>query len=274
MKKPLIKWINGKQQLLGELRKLMPEKYNHYYEPFFGSGALFFDVKPKDATIGDRNKELINFYTVVRDAPKELLANVLTHSNTSEYYYTIRNLDRNTVFFNKLSDIVKAGRFIYLNKSCFNGLYRLNKSGHFSVPFAKYDKPIYCIPEDVLESSKLLQNTKIYSGNFDKIKKDIKKGDLIYLDPPYHPLSKTVRPINPADNKFNEKNYNDVKKLCDYIDSIGGYFMVSTTYCKFITDLFKSDKYHLHKVTNVCGAKISLVGRQTVQEVIITNYTN
>ena len=144
MCKPIIKWVGGKRQLLDELISLMPKKYNRYIEPFIGGGALFFELCPENALINDYNKELINLYRVVKNKPMELINDLKKHKNRSEYYYKIRALDRDEKKFEKLTDIGRASRFVYLNKTGFNGLYRVNSKNQYNVPFGKYKNPKYC----------------------------------------------------------------------------------------------------------------------------------
>ncbi len=162
--RPVIKWVGGKRQLINELKKRMPKNYNRYFEPFIGGGALFFELRPKNALINDYNPELTNLYKVLRDYPDKLIKSVCRHKNNEEYYYEIRAWDRDEKEYSKISDIDKAGRFIFLNKAGFNGLYRVNSKGQHNVPFGKYKEPKYCEPDNINACSKLLQNTEITNG--------------------------------------------------------------------------------------------------------------
>ena len=139
---PFLKWVGGKRQLIPEIKKLLPKGVANrpYYEPFIGGGALFFDLQPKRAVINDYNEELINVYIVIRDNPNELIEDLKKHKNTSEYFYEIRSIDRQPLF-NNLTNIERASRIIYLNKTCYNGLYRVNNAGEFNSPFGKYKNP-------------------------------------------------------------------------------------------------------------------------------------
>lgn len=140
---PFLKWVGGKRQLIPEIKKRLPKGVSnaHYYEPFIGGGALFFEMRPKRATINDYNEELINVYRTIRDFPNELIEDLKKHENTAEYFYKIRSIDRQPLF-KKLSKIERASRIIYLNKTCYNGLYRVNNAGEFNSPFGNYKDQI------------------------------------------------------------------------------------------------------------------------------------
>lgn len=187
---PLVKWVGGKRQLMFELLKNMPESYNRYFEPFIGGGALFFELQPENGYISDMNAELINLYSVVRDNVYELIQDLNKHEITKDYFLKIRNLDR-TKKYNTLSNVEKAGRFIYLNRTCFNGMYRVNAQGQFNVPFGNYKNPRIVDADNLINCSKLLKNTEIKCADFSEVLNKVKKGDFVYFDPPYVPLSET-----------------------------------------------------------------------------------
>ena len=165
---PLVKWVGGKRQLMFELLKNMPENYNRYFEPFIGGGALFFELQPQNGYISDMNEELINLYSVVRDDVYELIEDLGKHEVSKEYFLEIRNIDR-TEKYAELSSIERASRFIYLNRTCFNGMYRVNSQGQFNVPFGNYKNPRIVDDENLINCSKLLKNTEIYCADFSEI---------------------------------------------------------------------------------------------------------
>ncbi len=272
MCKPIIKWVGGKRQLMDELKALMPKKYNRYIEPFIGGGALFFELKPENALINDYNKELVNLYSVVKDEPTELINDICKHKNESEYYYEIRALDRDVKKFKKLTPAERASRFIYLNKTGFNGLYRVNQKGQCNVPFGRYKNPNYCDPDNIMACSELLKKTEIVNGDFEIIKDKIKKGDFVYFDPPYAPLTATASFTGYTDKGFDEDMQLRLRELCDYIDSIGAYFMLSNSYCDFILELYDVDGYNIHTVKAKRNINSKGDGRGKVKEVIVTNY--
>lgn len=270
MCKPVIKWVGGKRQLLSELKKYMPKEFNTYFEPFIGGGALFFDLKIKKSFINDYNSELTNLYEIIKNKPNELIKDLEKHENNSEYFYKIRELDRIPEKYKKLSKVKKASRFIYLNKTGFNGLYRVNRNGQFNVPFGKYKNPNYIDSENILACSKLLQETTILNGDFEIIKKYIKKGDFVYFDPPYVPLNETSNFTNYTEKGFDEDMQFRLKELCDYIDSIGAYFMLSNSYTKYIENLY--EEYNLITVQANRALNCKASGRGKINEYIVVNY--
>lgn len=272
MCKPIIKWVGGKRQLLCDLKRLMPKKYNRYFEPFIGGGALFFELRPKNAYISDYNTELTNLYITVRDNPDELIADLCKHKNESEYYYQIRAIDRDKKRFSKLNEVQRASRFIFLNKTGFNGLYRVNSRGECNVPFGRYKNPKYCDSENIMACSKLLKNTEIKNGDFDAIREHVKKGDFVYFDPPYVPLNATSSFTGYTDKGFDEDMQLRLRELCDYIDSIGGYFMLSNSSAKYVYELYDVQGYTIHEVKASRSINSDATKRGKITEVIVTNY--
>jgi DNA adenine methylase len=190
MSKPVIKWVGGKRQLMNEIKENMPKQYNKYFEPFIGGGALFFELKHKEAFINDYNNELTNLYEVIKNKPQELIKDLAKHENTAEYYYETREQDRKASY-KRMSKVKKASRFIFLNKTGYNGLYRVNKQGQNNVPYGRYANPKIIDKENILACSETLKHATIMSGDFENIKTHIKKGDFVYFDPPYVPLNAT-----------------------------------------------------------------------------------
>lgn len=268
---PIIKWVGGKRQLLTELKSLLPKEYNNYYEPFIGGGALLLDLMPKKAYINDANPELINLYRVVRDNVEDLIKALSTHENSEEYYYSMRNLDRAEDVYSKLSSIEKASRFIYLNKSCFNGLYRVNSKGQFNVPYGRYSNPKYADEENLRECSEYLKNVQIENKDFSYIKYYIKEGDLVYFDPPYVPLNKTSNFTQYTKEAFDHDTQVRLKALCDYINKVGAYFMLSNSYTEYILGLY-GNYYNVNVVSANRSVNCRGDNRGKVKEVIITNY--
>jgi DNA adenine methylase len=161
---PFLKWAGGKTQLLDELLKRVPKAYNTYYEPFIGGGALFFAISPAKAVIADINDDLVNVYNVVRDNPEELLNALSKYVNEKDFYYEVRSQDQNT-----LTPLERAARLIYLNRTCFNGLYRVNKSGQFNVPFAAYKNPNIVQTERIMAASNALNDTEVFNASFEQV---------------------------------------------------------------------------------------------------------
>ena len=266
---PIVKWVGGKRQLMFELLKNMPETYNRYFEPFIGGGALFFELQPQNGYISDMNEELINLYTVVRDDVYNLIDDLNKHEISKEYFLKIRNLDR-TEKYNKLSDIQKASRFIYLNRTCFNGMYRVNSQGQFNVPFGNYKNPRIVDAENLINCSKLLKNTEICCGDFSKILSKVKKDDFVYFDPPYVPLNETSSFTSYTRDGFDIDMQFKLRDVCDELDSMGVKFMLSNSDTKLINELYSN--YEIKKVFASRAINANGKGRGKITEVLVRNY--
>ena len=183
--KPIMKWAGGKTQMLGDIMPKIPQKYGKYIEPFIGGGALFFALSPDKSIIADSNPELINMYRQVADNVEAVISYLKKYKNTKEDFYEVRSLD-----WLKLKKEEAAARTIYLNKTCFNGLYRVNKKGQFNVPFGKYKAPNFCDEEALFAASDVLKKATITCGDYLSVLKEYAEpGDFIFLDPPYLPIS-------------------------------------------------------------------------------------
>lgn len=270
--RPILKWAGGKRQILEELITRMPKQYNRYFEPFVGGGALFFAIQPNNALINDYNQELINFYEVVRDHCQELIDDIKQHKNDEEYYYEIRSLDRDKEKWKSLSKIQRASRLIYLNKTGYNGLYRVNSRGEHNVPFGKYKSPKFIDSNNLFACSQLLENTEITCGDFSKIQSKICEGDFVYLDPPYVPLSKTSSFTSYVTKEFNEEMQYKLKQFCDNINKKNAFFMLSNSYTELVLKLYKD--YHIHTVMATRNINSNANKRGKISEVIVTNYMN
>ena len=266
---PIVKWVGGKRQLMFELLKNMPENYNRYFEPFIGGGALFFELQPQNGYISDMNGELINLYTVVRDDVYNLIDDLNKHKVSKEYFLKIRNLDR-TEKYNKLSDIQKASRFIYLNRTCFNGMYRVNSQGQFNVPFGNYKNPRIVNAENLINCSKLLKNTEIYCADFSEILNKVQKGDFVYFDPPYVPLNGTSSFTSYTKDGFDLDMQFKLRDVCDELDSMGVMFMLSNSDTKLVNELYSN--YEIKKVSASRAINANPNGRGKITEVLVRNY--
>jgi DNA adenine methylase len=270
MCKPVIKWVGGKRQLIEAIKANMPQSFQRYFEPFIGGAALFFALKHKESFINDYNPELTNLYEIIKTKPYELIEDLKHHKNTSEYYYELRALDRDEAKYKRLSKVKKASRFIFLNKTGYNGLYRVNKKGQNNVPYGRYVNPAIFDAENILSCSKYLQSATITTGDFENIKKDLKQGDFVYFDPPYVPLNATSNFTGYTDKGFDEDMQFRLKELCDYIDSIGAYFLLSNSYTDFILDLYKDYTITTVKANRALNCKGD--GRGKIKEVLVKNY--
>ena len=277
--KPFLKWAGGKRQLIAEIMKYIPPQYFQeytYYEPFLGGGALFFELQPKNAVINDSNSELINCYKVIRDSVEELIENLEIHkdNNNEKYYYNIRGIDRTSKIYKSLTPVEKAARIIYLNKTCYNGLFRVNSQGHFNVPFGKYKNP-KILDEEVLKAvSQYLNNQEItiLNKDFAAALNTAKSGDFIYLDPPYDPVSHTASFTGYDVNKFNKDEQIRLKNLFDELTIRGCKVMLSNSDTEFIRDIYKDyqDKFHVVMATRAINS--NALKRGTVKELLIFNY--
>lgn len=270
MCKPPIKWVGGKRQLLTQLSPLLPKSYNNYFEPFFGGGALFFSLKPKNANIYDSNPELINLYKVIKTKPTKLIELLSNHVNEHDYFYAIRALDRDEVAFKSLSDVERASRFMYLNKTAYNGLWRVNSKGQNNVPFGRYVNPMIVDVENILSCSKALKTTKIHCSDFTAITNTISKDDFVYFDPPYHPVNLSSNFTSYTKSGFDEGMQQKLKELCDYVHKIGGKFMLSNSYTPFIQDLYKDYLQTDVQASRAINCKAS--GRGKIKELVVRNY--
>jgi DNA adenine methylase len=184
--RPVLKWVGGKTQMLSDLEPYIPTEYNRYIEPFFGGGALFFNLQPTNSVLSDSNPELVNLYTVIRDSVEDLIIQLKNYENDKDLFYEIRRLN-----WLDMNPTDAAARTIFLNKTCFNGLYRVNKSGGFNVPFAGYKNPTICDSINLRQASSVLQGQNILCDDYENILNEYaKRGDFIFLDPPYLPISK------------------------------------------------------------------------------------
>ena len=273
--KPLIKWVGGKRQIVSILKNNAPDHFNRYIEPFFGGGALFFALERKYCYLSDLNSELINFYKIVRDRPADLINDLNLHRNNKEYFLKIRSIDRDLapcpVKFLDLSAVKRASRFLYLNKTGFNGLYRVNKKGCFNVPFAHH-KTFNLLPVDdfqLLKHSELLKGSELINCSFEKLYTEVKKGDFVYFDPPYDLINKNSF-VSYTDQKFLKGDHSQLKLLCDYIHSIGAFFMLSNSDTYFIRSLFRN--YKIITIQSKRSINCNAKKRGLVEELLIKNY--
>ena len=266
---PIVKWVGGKRQLLFELLKNMPKTYNRYFEPFIGGGALFFELQPDHAYISDMNEELINLYSVVRNSVDELIEDLSKHEISKEYFLEIRNIDR-TEEYSKLSNVERASRFIYLNRTCFNGMYRVNSKGEFNVPFGNYKNPRIIDENNLLNCSELLKKTEIKCADFSEIIHKVQKGDFVYFDPPYVPLNETSSFTSYTKDGFDIDMQFKLRDVCDELDSMGIKFMLSNSDTKLVNELYAN--YEIKKVFASRQINANANGRGKITEVLVRNY--
>jgi DNA adenine methylase len=266
-----VKWAGGKKQLISQFKGHFPKKIDRYFEPFVGGGAVAFYIiknySPKEVYLSDSNSELINTYKIIRDNVEELIKELKQYKklHSKEFYYKIRAESHE-----KLSPVLSAARFIYLNKTCFNGLYRVNSKGQFNVPMGSYKNPAIYNENELREISTRLKNVVIETKQFYNIKENIQKGDFVYFDPPYYPSSKTASFTTYTKENFLEEEQIMLAELYRNLTENGANVMLSNSDTDFIKNLYKNYTITIVKATRMinCNAK----KRGKVNEVVITNY--
>lgn len=275
MATPVVKWAGGKRQILDKIKAKMPQKYNNYFEPFIGGGALLLDILPHKATLNDVNKELLCIYRCLQNEEyyKLLLEELKKHQDkhSEDYYLEVRSMDRREDF-NNLPIWERAARALYLNKACFNGLYRVNAKGYFNVP-SGHKETVHLYDDDNIKNVHnyfMNNDVKILEGDFEDAVKEAKKGDFVYFDPPYDTLeNKESFTSYSADNfgKEEQKRLRDTfKRLADK----GVYVMLSNHNTEFIRTLYKDYNINIIEAKRMINSNAN--GRGNVEEVIITNY--
>jgi len=261
---PFVKWAGGKRQLLPELRKYVPPYYGRYIEPFVGGGALFFDLLPDRAIVNDSNEELVITYLVIKDNVDELIEKLLEYEYCPDFYYGLREKDTSM-----MDSVSIAARFIYLNKCCFNGLYRVNKAGKFNVPMGRYVNPKICEVEKLQAVSHALQDTIIECSDYkDVLDKYARKGDFIYIDPPYHPVSKYSDFKRYTKEFFYEKDQIELRDIISELKKSGCFIVASNSYCDFILDIYKDFEIDVVQAKRFINKNAA--DRNSIQEVIIS----
>ncbi|MDY6399451.1 MAG: DNA adenine methylase [Synergistales bacterium] len=269
---PVLKWVGGKRQLIETYTPLLPKKISSYCEPFIGGGALLFHLQPKKAYINDINHDLIRVYTVIKNNVEELIEELKKYKNEAEFFYSVRDLDRDKYLYKSLSETEKAARIIYLNKTCYNGLYRVNNAGEFNSPFGFYSNP-NIVNEPVLRAVSAYfnkNNIHFSSVDYSEVLTDIKKGTFVYLDPPYDPISETSNFTGYSKNGFTKDEQVRLRKNCDDLDRHGIKFMLSNSATSFILEQYS--KYNItivkaKRAINSVGSK-----RGNIDEIVVRNY--
>jgi DNA adenine methylase len=267
--RPFVKWVGGKKQLLPELVKRVPGTFRRYYEPFVGGGALFFSLQPRDSYLTDINPDLVNLYTVIRDKLDELIADLDQHKYEKQYYYRIRRIDR-TAGYRLWTNVQRASRFIYLNKSCYNGLYRVNSKGEFNVPFGRYTNPTILDEPNLRACHEALQGASIKVADFRTIHRTIRSSDFVYFDPPYVPISATANFTGYTKDGFDSQMQYALRDLCCALDGKGVRFMVSNSSAPLVLDLYSDFNIEFVSATRAINSDAGKRGK--IPEVIITNY--
>lgn len=233
--KPILKWAGGKTQILNEIIPKIPKKYEHYIEPFFGGGALFFALRPSNSIIADSNPELINLYRSIATDIENVIQTLKYHKNTEEHFYTIRKQE-----WEKLPTYEAAARTIYLNKTCFNGLYRVNAKGQFNVPFGNYRNPNFLDEYTLIAASNLLRKSTILCGDYkDVLKEYAKPGDFIFLDPPYLPVSEYADFKRYTKEQFYEDDHIELAYEVQRLHELGCFVILTNSNHPIVYEHYK-----------------------------------
>jgi DNA adenine methylase len=266
---PFLKWAGGKSQLLATYSQFFPSKFNNYYEPFIGAGAVFFRLaseKPNmNATISDCNAELINCYEQIRSDVTSVIEALKLFKNDEDFFYAVRAQN-----VSKLNQAQQAARMIFLNKTCFNGLYRVNKNGQFNVPFGRYKNPKMLDEENLRAVSNTLSKVKIFHRSFEQVAADAKKGDFVYFDPPYVPLTNTANFTSYTQNSFGLKEQQHLAETFRKLARRGCHVMLSNSDTAIVRELYSD--FHLFTVKATRAINCQPDKRGQITELVVTNY--
>ena len=268
----MLKWVGGKRQLLDALAPLLPGMITTYCEPFVGGGALLFDLQPKTAYVNDINNELIRVYEVIKNDVEALVIALRDFRNEADYFYRVRDWDRDKAKYAALPDLQKAARTLYLNKTCYNGLFRVNNAGEFNSPFGNYRNPNIVNAPTLRAISSYLNEATVHLTSIDyaEVLKTLPKGCFVYIDPPYDPVSDTSSFTGYSRGGFTRDDQIRLRENCDELHKRGHKFMLSNSATNFIKEQYAA--YHItivqaKRAINSDGAK-----RGEVDEVVVRNY--
>ena len=273
---PVLKWVGGKRQLISDIEPLIPKSISTYVEPFVGGGAVLFHLQPKKAIINDYNQELMNVYQVIKDKPNELIEVLQEHKglNSEDYFYEIRSLDRSENYEN-MTDVEKAGRVIYLNKTCFNGLFRVNRAGFFNTPYGKYKNPSIVNEVTIKAVSNYFNSAKIkfLTGDYKEALRRLRSGAFVYFDPPYVPISSSSSFTGYTEHGFDYEKQVELRDECLKLHNRGVKFLQSNSYSPEILELYSDQKvFNIEIVKAKRSINSQVDKRGEISEVLIYNY--
>ena len=269
---PVLKWVGGKRQLLDKLIPLLPQHVTTYCEPFVGGGALLFELQPNIAYINDINVDLIRVYDVIKNDVESLISALQEYKNEADFYYSVRDWDRDKEKYSSLSDVQKAARILYLNKTCYNGLFRVNNAGEFNSPFGNYRNPNIVNAPTLRAVSSYLNTATVYLTSLDyaEVLKTLPKGTFVYLDPPYDPVSDTSSFTGYSKGGFTRDDQIRLRKFCDALNERGIKFMLSNSATEFIKEQYSA--YNITVVHAKRAINSDSTKRGEVDEVVVRNY--
>lgn len=269
---PVLKWVGGKRQLLDTLTPLLPKRITAYCEPFVGGGALLFNLQPNCAYVNDVNVELIRVYTVIKNDVEALITALQEYKNEAEFFYSVRDWDRDSEKYSSLSDIEKASRILYLNKTCYNGLFRVNNSGEFNSPFGNYRNPNIVNAPTLRAVSSYLNTATVHLSSVDyaQVLESLPKGTFVYLDPPYDPVSDTASFTGYAKGGFSRDDQIRLRKCCDALTARCLKFMLSNSATDFIREQYAA--YNIITVQAKRAINSDSSKRGEADEVVVRNF--
>jgi len=264
---PILKWAGGKSALLSQFTRYFPnaECYERYFEPFVGGAAVFFHLQPPQSFLFDLNIHLIEVYTIIREQVDDLIEALRVHFNDRDYFYWVRA--QNPM---DLSPVQRAARFIFLNRTCYNGLYRVNRQDQFNVPFGKYKNPLICDEAGLRTVSAALQNTHLQVADFEIVLKLAKPHDLIYFDPPYEPLSRTSSFTSYTSSGFTQFDQSRLAETYQILNERGCLLMLSNSSAPLIYELYQN--FHIHEISARRAINSNPNGRGIIRELLVTNF--
>jgi DNA adenine methylase len=274
---PIVKWAGGKSQLLSQFEPFFPETFQRYLEPFVGGGAVFFylygqgRLRGKEIVLIDKLEELINLYRVVRDQVQDLTAELqrhVPHKHDADYYYEVRAWDRRSDYRQR-AGVERAARLIYLNRTCYNGLYRVNQKGQFNVPFGRYRNPTICDVDNLRSVSRSLQGVVLEEGDFSRCLEWAGPRDFVYFDPPYHPVSTTANFTNYTSVAFSMKDQERLASTFGELNRRGCQVMLSNSCTKPIQELYQGYKQLQVQALRAISSKPDQRG--SIPELLVTN---
>ncbi len=266
---PFLKWAGGKGRLLAQYRRYFPprERVRRYVEPFVGGGAVFFHLQHPQSRLADVNADVVEAYEVVRDEVEALIVALGEHVNEEAAFYRVRDLDPAG-----LDRVQRVARLIFLNRTCFNGLYRVNREGRFNVPFGKYANPTICDAPGLRACSRALQGAELVVGDFEESTRDCGEGDFVYFDPPYVPVSATASFTDYAAAGFDEAAQRRLAEVYHELDRRGCLLMLSNSETPLVREIYAGHGYPLVKMQARRAISADPQGRGLVSELLIINY--
>ena len=269
---PVVKWVGGKRQLLDDLTPLFPKRVASYCEPFLGGGAVLFKLQPNIAYVNDINSELIQMYEVIRDNVDELIIALGEHPNEADHFYSVRDWDRDKEQYRRLTKVQRAARIIYLNKTCYNGLFRVNNAGEFNTPYGHYKNPNIVNAPTLKAVSAYFQKAQVAFSSVDyaQVLANVAKGTFVYLDPPYDPVSDTANFTGYAKGGFDRSEQIRLRQCCDELNRRGIKFMLSNSATDFIKEQYAAYNITIVKAKRAINSNAAKRGQ--VDEVVIRNY--